>query len=659
MSDLALDELVGSALSPGRFFVAPQGRLRIERVERVAVPFEIFRGHLLDPAHTREVREFAAWEVYLDESSADASNAPLISLLWDAQAARLFVTRQILVHAHEAYEDAPGVILTRPVEKWVRELVGTLDRARLLGPGGADELSTCLLLAVVGVSRLPITSLESPLPAFSLGLLGYLPSLLAGSAPHSDAVAMLAEMLDGTASNRATIDRDRVVALEIALRAVGDDRESAIVDVLLAYLDRDGNDAAAVAALFVQLFNQVALSPYTGFVRRTSRVLDALSRDPRFGRAAATDLVATLLVNLCRHLTAFDLALFHSFGANYPDALLLDELLKLLLRQADADQTLFIDVDGDAADAARVKRSRRRALRQACLARRHYAGQRVPDSPTSMGENARVLPAPFVRVPQEQIVEVSKRTRRLFADDPLDGLLSPVAKRLLQASMADLQVERELAELGMAYFVDRPLGATKGPGEVDRTPLVSCRAVSRTVAKRRLAELKSAGWISEEARAELSRAVDAWPAIGVRGMDLSPIERPGVVSLADAAKTAGDFAFVQSSGRSLRELAGFYDLTALARLAPEVAAELATGRGLLVHGRATGEPLPTVAWYDRQGRLRIKLAFDSAGGAVQYVERSGVELPARLCVAAAWEVDASGDVVERPLGVDGVWLHVK
>ena len=56
MSDAAVEELVKSVLSPGRFFVASPGRLWVERVERVALPFEIFRGHLLDPAHTRVVR---------------------------------------------------------------------------------------------------------------------------------------------------------------------------------------------------------------------------------------------------------------------------------------------------------------------------------------------------------------------------------------------------------------------------------------------------------------------------------------------------------------------------------------------------------------------------------------------------------------------------
>ena len=44
----------------------------------------------------------------------------------------------------------------------------------------------------------------------------------------------------------------------------------------------------------------------------------------------------------------------------------------------------------------------------------------MPDVPTSLGEYARVLPAPFARVPEEQILQVATRKRRLFEDRSLD-----------------------------------------------------------------------------------------------------------------------------------------------------------------------------------------------------------------------------------------------
>ena len=104
-----------------------------------------------------------------------------------------------------------------------------------------------------------------------------------------------------------------------------------------------------------------------------------------------------------------------------------------------------------------------------------------------------------------------------------------------------------------------------------------------------------------------------------------------------------------------------------AMVSDEFAAELAAGRGLLVHCRPVGEKWPTVAWYDRQGRLRLRLAFDLGPGGVQYVERSGVEyversgveLPARLRIAVVWEVDANGDLVGESLSPEGVWLCAK
>ena len=81
------------------------------------------------------------------------------------------------------------------------------------------------------------------------------------------------------------------------------------------------------------------------------------------------------------------------------------------------------------------KRLRRRALRQAWLIRRRYEGWPVPDLPTSPGENNRVLPPSHPRVPEEQILQPSRRTRRLYADDPLPSHLGrkPAPRRCARA----------------------------------------------------------------------------------------------------------------------------------------------------------------------------------------------------------------------------------
>ena len=117
---------VNQALCPGSFFVAPPGKLRIEHVADETVPWEIFRGHLLDAAHARVNKRFSSWHVFLDLAEAPAA-APLLSIRRQREQNKVFVTRQILCHGFEAYEDAPGVILSRPVEKWVSELVGTIE----------------------------------------------------------------------------------------------------------------------------------------------------------------------------------------------------------------------------------------------------------------------------------------------------------------------------------------------------------------------------------------------------------------------------------------------------------------------------------------------------------------------------------------------------
>src|SRR6202521_1707082 len=86
---------IEKALCPGCFFVATPQRLRIEHVAAQRVPWEIFRGHLLEGAHARESAEFEAWNLFLDNGHA-ANSAPLISIKWQRAWQRLFIVRQIL-----------------------------------------------------------------------------------------------------------------------------------------------------------------------------------------------------------------------------------------------------------------------------------------------------------------------------------------------------------------------------------------------------------------------------------------------------------------------------------------------------------------------------------------------------------------------------------
>src|SRR5260370_36695745 len=66
--------VVSEAIDPGHFFVGPTTTLAWEHVPLEEVPWEVFRGRLLDPAHTRARRSFAAWNVLL----ADGSHRPAV-----------------------------------------------------------------------------------------------------------------------------------------------------------------------------------------------------------------------------------------------------------------------------------------------------------------------------------------------------------------------------------------------------------------------------------------------------------------------------------------------------------------------------------------------------------------------------------------------------
>src|SRR5262249_21322709 len=129
------------------------------------------------------------------------------------------------------------------------------------------------------------------------------------------------------------------------------------------------------------------------------------------------DFLTWLLRQLGRHLTAYDLVRFHHRGANYPDALLLDAVLKTAFSLVENYPDLCMPGPGESPQEAAKRRRRGRGLRQGWLHHRALEGLPVPDAPTSPGENARVLPCP--RVPEEQLVTPATRSRRLYAGDPL------------------------------------------------------------------------------------------------------------------------------------------------------------------------------------------------------------------------------------------------
>jgi hypothetical protein len=353
------------------------------------------------------------------------------------------------------------------------------------------------------------------------------------------------------------------------------------------------------------MYNEVSLSPWTDLTDKALALVVGLEERP------VVNFFGWLLRRLCRHLTAFDLVTFHHRGANYPDALLLDALLKAYLDQIERHPELFEVLAADHPDAG-ARRLRRRALRQGWLLRRHYEGHPVPEQPTSPGENSRVLPDNAPRVPEEQILQAARRPRQLYSGDAL-AALSPRVAQVLQASVVDLEHPAELRELGTALYLDRPLGAGKAPGEPDATPLLSSVAFSPTVALGRLPELaRLLSWPADHpilAAAQQALRDRAF----VAGVPLDAVggaSRPGGVSLRDALLAAPDFVFLHTTPATVEALLGLFDLAGLMPTGPVLIALDRTGQRLLVR--------------DRQGRIRIEAEVDRSAG---FAVRAGVEYP--------------------------------
>jgi hypothetical protein len=593
---LAVGQLIDDAMQPGQFFAAPELHLAWIAARAETIPWETFRGWLLDRTQTREQQSFLSWHV-----TQDGADEPTISVKLDVRGRVIHVTRGLLCHVWEAC-DVGGGIESRETIRWTRELVGTITLAQYADLECVrDELICLVWQAVVGTSRLPLHSVEAPLPAFVFGQLHYVYQTGAGEEPSISWEAWLKRGLQTPCSWPETVK-----LIEFALRHIkpeGVPRFDGLMRVDRPELEH------ALPRLLRSLFNDLSLSPYTVFVDNTLAWI---------ARSGQGDFLAALLTQLCRHLTAYDLVTFHHRGANYPDALLLDAALQEFLRAGD-----------------RSTPPKRRALRQACILRRHYEGHLVPDQPTSPGENARVLPASHPRVPQEQLLQSQRRGRRLFAELPLEKLLDPAARRTLAQSVRDLEQLDERVEMGLGLFIDRPLGYGKEIGEPDLTPLLAHEAFSPSLARQRWHALKKL--CAELAVPCDTAALDPlfedgpWLA-GLPHAELADCPRP-VAALADVRKVADDFVILRTLPGGLAELLKLFDwreltqrfrLSFLAEAPPRLCVQARDDAGQ-----------PVLTFFDADLRRRLELRVDHRQG---YDSRAGVEWPhAGLHVLTVWE----------------------
>lgn len=615
--------LIATAVSPAHFFADPTLALHWEATPSETIRWEIYQGRLLDPAHTREMKQFEAWSVYQIVDDQRAAE-PLLCVKLAAEEQTVHVVRGLLCHVWEAYDAGGNVIDSRETTKWTRELVGSIHLAEMQSPNEfLDELVCLLWQAVVGTSRLPLTSLETPLPTFALGQLGY----VFRDAAAADPVMNNWSAFINHALHPALSFREQAKLLEVVLRAAAPEEIPKATAQLVNRWHAIGHSAESLAKLLRTVFNEVSLSPYTHFVDNALAFMHAICSSPPSPQPRAAEyrdegpaerqltvvdqieFLSHLLRQQGRHLTAYDLFTFHHRGANYPDALLQDAALRQYLALIERHPDLF---GGE-------HRLRRRALRQACWLRRFYEGHAVPDAPTSPGENQRVLPAPFARVPEEQLLNPVRRERRLFTDRSLQDLLGPQARQCLQASLGDLDHADEVLELGMAVFIDRPLGLGKKALEPDLTPLLAHEAFSPSIAERRLFDwVKFASDLGmnfpqERAKVLSDRLRNNLP-VGIPAARAVAPMRP-VPSLADAQRVAEDFIVLRTLPGGLREL--------LALTANPAEAAALLHRGSLIRVAENSGPARLVG-FDCQARPILELVVNISKG---YQRRAGVEWP--------------------------------
>lgn len=628
---LAIGQLIDAVVQPGHFLVAPPLTLRWEPARAEEVPWELFRGRLLDAAHTRQTRSFLSWHV-IEVGSQVEEIEPLLAIRLDPQARTIHVTRGLLCRVWEGHDAGSGVIESREVTRWTRELVGSLA----LDDFGSlddvrDEIICLLWQAVVGTSRLPLLSVETPLPAFTFGRLAYVHNpARADSEQASEPMTTWHELI-AHGLHAGLASTEQVKLLEAVLRNAKPDDMPAAAATFLERWRELGRADAELPRLLRAVFNAVSLSPWTSFVANALAFAEALVPLGAITTAQEIDFLGYLLRQLGRHLTAYDLVTFHHRGANYPDALLLDAALKVYLQRIETNPGLFT---GDTSAA----QQRRRALRQGCLARRHYEGHLVPDVPTSPGENSRVLPGDTPHAPEEQLTHLLRRRRRLFEGDALIALFGPTARDALAQSAHDLGDAAERTELGLAVFIDRPLGYAKAPAEPDQTPLLAHEAYSRSIALRRLdalGKLLEAVGVSVAPGLLLDLKNNVRSTSPVAGLEATLIASPGrpVAALADMRRVADDFVIVRTLPGGLGALWRLFDFAPLLRRYRLPFDESGRGVRLLVQIASEGGPILTV--YDEQLRPRLALRVNAEQG---YAHRAGDEYPlAGLRVLTIWE----------------------
>lgn len=603
-----LRSIMEEVLHPKHFFIIHPLTLEWEFTPKESCRWEIYRGRLMEPRHTREECQFVTWNIFLVDEGV-RSNEPILSLKLNAITGEIHIVRGLHCYVWENIQNENNEIHSQETTAWIREWMGTVYLPELHTMEDIrDELICRIFYAITGLSKLPLTSPEAPLPAYSLGHLGYVFQDTDRVLPMSNWQELLEHGWHGEIN-----ELERIKLMELLLRTVPAEEITPLVDQISTC-----KQSMSFTSLLRGVVNHVSLSPYTNFVDNLLALARELSNKKLWLVAEHIDFLSYVLRQLARHLTSYDLITFHHNGANYPDALFLDAAFSDYNQLIESHPDFFQTDSEDDAGAFRKKLLRRRALRQAWLLRHYYQGHAVPDVPTSPGETTRVLPEEFGRVHADQIHHGKRRRRKLYVH--AEETMSATGLELLSQSWHDLQQWEELLELGLALFIDRPLSIKKVPGEPDQTLLFSHVAFSRSVARQRLELLaKKLPFATDEVFLLAQQKLLDWQTAGIAASKFVS-RSPRVVSLADANRVVDDFHFLWTTRGTVQAFLAQFDSNALANHCD--LAFLTPEENCLILP-APDDPRVLIC-YDSNHLPRLKLQILDDEG---YVQRGGEEVP--------------------------------
>ena len=279
-SPAGVGDLLERLFRPCHFYLGDDTLLTWDAGISQVAPWEVYQGRLVDPRQTRQRHAFRAWGLRVQESAGEAP-WPVVGLYWDVEGREVHVVRALLSHTWESYDAGGNVIESRPTTCWLPELVGTLaldefgDLEEL-----RDELICRLWQAVVGTSRLPLTSLEAPLPGFTLGRLAY---VYRPGAAGDDPLRHWRQLID-QAWLPELAWREQAKLLEAVLRAADPDEIPEAAVRIVERWKNLGHKPRELAKVLKTVFNDVSLSPWTRFV---DNALAWRTRSSRLGHGLA------------------------------------------------------------------------------------------------------------------------------------------------------------------------------------------------------------------------------------------------------------------------------------------------------------------------------------------------------------------------------------